>query len=152
MNDDDQPRLRGAGLKVTLPRLKIMAIFQTSEQRHLSAEDLYRQLMEQKQEISLATVYRVLGHLEQAGLLRRSSLGSGKAVYEFDDGQHHDHLVCVTCGRVEEFHDPVIEERQQRMAQSRGFKLHHHAMALYVACERPSCAHRPPPGKARSGA
>jgi Fur family transcriptional regulator, ferric uptake regulator len=105
--------LKNTGLKATLPRLKILEIFQAGRQRHMTAEDVFRVLLEDHSDIGLATVYRVLTQFEQAGLLLRSNFESGKAVYELNEGQHHDHLVCLDCGRVEEFYDPEIEKRQQ---------------------------------------
>jgi Fur family ferric uptake transcriptional regulator len=135
--------LKSSGLKATLPRLKILEVFQTSEQRHMTAEDVYKALLNENSEIGLATVYRVLMQFEQAGLLSRSHFESGKSVFELNEGQHHDHLVCLTCGRVEEFYDPEIEARQRAIAQARGFELHEHALSLYAACVKPHCPHRP---------
>jgi len=135
--------LRHVGLKATLPRLKIIDLFQKGTQRHFTAEDIYRLLLEERVEIGLATVYRVLSQLEQAGLLKRSSFQSDKAVYELDDGRHHDHLVCLDCGKVEEFHDSAIEERQALVAAERGFRLQEHALALYGACIKQDCPHKP---------
>ncbi|OAQ21977.1 ferric uptake regulator, partial [Linnemannia elongata AG-77] len=123
--------LKSIGLKATLPRLKILEIFQNSTIRHLSAEDVYRTLLTEELDIGLATVYRVLTQFEQAGLLTRSNFESGKAVFELNEGTHHDHLLCVDCGLVEEFYDPEIERRQQMIAESRGFVLHEHSLALY---------------------
>jgi Fur family ferric uptake transcriptional regulator len=134
--------LKSMGLKATLPRLKILEIFQVRRHRHMSAEDVYRELLSEHQDIGLATVYRVLTQFEQAGILNRSNFESGKAVYELDEGQHHDHLVCLQCGRVEEFFDPEIERRQQAIAEERGFRLHDHALALYANCTKPQCPHR----------
>ena len=134
--------LKSMGLKATLPRLKILEIFQVRRQRHMSAEDVYRELLAEHQDIGLATVYRVLTQFEQAGILKRSHFESGKSVYELDEGQHHDHLVCLQCGRVEEFYDPEIERRQQRVAKDRGFTLQDHALALYANCTKVDCPHR----------
>ena len=134
--------LKSTGLKATLPRLKILEVFQAGKQRHMSAEDVFRVLLDDRSDIGLATVYRVLTQFEQAGLLTRSNFESGKAVYELNEGQHHDHLVCLDCGRVEEFFDPEIEKRQQLVAQSRGFALQEHALALYANCTRRDCEHR----------
>jgi len=135
--------LKSMGLKATLPRLKILEIFQGKrEQRHMSAEDVYRELLAEHQDIGLATVYRVLTQFEQAGILKRSNFESGKAVYELDEGQHHDHLVCLQCGRVEEFFDAEIERRQHCIAKDRGFALQDHALALYANCTKPACPHR----------
>ncbi|MEI7445502.1 MAG: ferric iron uptake transcriptional regulator [Burkholderiales bacterium] len=134
--------LKSMGLKATLPRLKILEIFQVRRHRHMSAEDVYRELLAEQQDIGLATVYRVLTQFEQAGILKRSNFESGKSVYELDEGQHHDHLVCLQCGRVEEFFDPEIESRQQAIAEERGFRLQDHALALYANCTKPACPHR----------
>lgn len=134
--------LKNIGLKATLPRLKILEIFQRSAVRHLTAEDVYRSLLSEELDIGLATVYRVLTQFEQAGLLSRSNFESGKAVFELNEGSHHDHLVCIDCGRVEEFFDPEIEKRQQKIAEERGFKLQEHALALYGVCTKEACPHR----------
>jgi len=134
--------LKSMGLKATLPRLKILEIFQNGKQRHMSAEDVYRELLAENQEIGLATVYRVLTQFEQAGLLKRSNFESGKAVFELEQGQHHDHLVCLQCGRVEEFYDAEIEKRQQEIAKERGFSLQDHALSLYGNCIKPNCEYR----------
>ena len=134
--------LKSTGLKATLPRLKILEIFQTGRQRHMTAEDVFRVLLEDQSDIGLATVYRVLTQFEQAGLLVRSNFESGKAVYELNEGQHHDHLVCLDCGRVEEFYDAEIEKRQQSIAASRGFDLQEHALSLYAHCTKTDCPHR----------
>ncbi|MCG1038328.1 MULTISPECIES: ferric iron uptake transcriptional regulator [Burkholderiaceae] len=136
--------LKNIGLKATLPRLKILEIFQHSSVRHLTAEDVYRNLLNEELDIGLATVYRVLTQFEQAGLLTRSNFESGKAVFELNEGTHHDHLVCLDCGRVEEFYDPEIEHRQQLIAQERGFKLQEHALAMYGSCTKENCPHRKP--------
>jgi Fur family transcriptional regulator, ferric uptake regulator len=134
--------LKSTGLKATLPRLKIMEIFQTGEQRHMTAEDVYRVLLNERTDIGLATVYRVLTQFEQAGLLLRSHFESGKAVYELNEGTHHDHLVCLDCGRVEEFHDAEIERRQTAVAKTKGFALEEHALSLYARCTKDKCPHR----------
>ncbi|AQV95532.1 MULTISPECIES: ferric iron uptake transcriptional regulator [Cupriavidus] len=135
--------LKNIGLKATVPRLKILEIFQTSEQRHLSAEDVYRILLNEHMDIGLATVYRVLTQFEQAGLLSRNNFESGKAIFELNEGKHHDHLVCIDCGRVEEFFDSEIEQRQQSIARERGFTLQEHALSLYGNCTKTNCPHRP---------
>ena len=135
--------LKSAGLKATLPRLKILEIFHSGRQRHMSAEDVYRELLTERQDVGLATVYRVLTQFEQAGLLKRSNFESGKSVFELDEGQHHDHLVCLQCGRVEEFFDAKIEQRQHDVAAEHGFELQDHALALYGNCVRPQCKYRP---------
>jgi Fur family ferric uptake transcriptional regulator len=134
--------LKNMGLKATLPRLKILEIFQHSVVRHLTAEDVYRNLLHEEVDIGLATVYRVLTQFEQAGLLSRRNFESGKAVFELNEGTHHDHLVCLDCGRVEEFFDEEIEHRQQLIAQERGFKLQEHALAMYGVCSKENCPHR----------
>jgi len=134
--------LKNIGLKATLPRLKILELFQHSTVRHLTAEDVYRHLMTEDLDIGLATVYRVLTQFEQAGLLSRSNFESGKAVFELNQGSHHDHLVCLDCGRVEEFNDPGIEERQKKIAQERGFALQEHALSMYGSCTKQDCPHR----------
>ncbi|MFM1907302.1 MAG: putative transcriptional regulator Fur (Ferric uptake regulation protein), Fur family [Pseudomonadota bacterium] len=134
--------LKNTGLKATLPRLKILEIFQTSAQRHMTAEDVYRVLLELRSDVGLATVYRVLTQFEQAGILDRSHFESGKAVYELNDGQHHDHLVCLDCGRVEEFFDADIEKRQHDVAQEKGFAIADHALSLYANCTKTPCPHR----------
>lgn len=131
--------LRTSGLKATLPRLKVLEVFQRTERRHLSAEDVYKLLLEQAADIGLPTVYRVLTQFEQAGLLARSHFETGKSVFELNEGKHHDHLVCVRCGRVEEFYDAEIERRQQEVARARGFELQDHALALYGLCSSPAC-------------
>ncbi|MBV8272866.1 MAG: ferric iron uptake transcriptional regulator [Cupriavidus sp.] len=135
--------LKNIGLKATVPRLKILEIFQTSEERHLSAEDVYRILLNEHMDIGLATVYRVLTQFEQAGLLSRNNFESGKAIFELNEGKHHDHLVCLDCGRVEEFFDAEIEHRQQSIARDRGFALQEHALSLYGNCTKNDCPHRP---------
>ena len=134
--------LKSAGLKATLPRLKIIDVFEQSRQRHLSAEDVYRQLLADGVDVGLATVYRVLTQFEQAGLLVRHHFETGKAVFELNEGKHHDHLVCLQCGRVEEFYDAEIEKRQARIAHDRGFEISEHALYLYADCTKPRCPHR----------
>jgi Fur family ferric uptake transcriptional regulator len=137
--------LKSSGLKATLPRIKILEVFQQSPNRHLTAEDVYKALLNEGSDIALATVYRVLMQFEQAGILARSHFESGKSVFELNEGTHHDHLVCLTCGRVEEFFDPEIEARQREVAASRGFALQEHALSLYAECKRENCEHRPLP-------
>lgn len=134
--------LKNAGLKATIPRLKIINLFETSKVRHLTAEDVFRMLLAEGLDIGLATVYRVLTQFEQAGLLVRHHFESGKAVFELNEGHHHDHLVCLQCGRVEEFYDPEIEKRQQRIAKERGFAISDHALYLYADCNRPRCPNK----------
>ena len=134
--------LKSSGLKATLPRIKILDVFQHTERRHMTAEDVYRALLAEGADIGLATVYRVLTQFEHAGLLTRSNFESGKSVYELNEGQHHDHLVCLDCGRVEEFFDAEIEKRQRTVAQQRGFTLQEHSLALYARCTKADCAFR----------
>jgi Fur family ferric uptake transcriptional regulator len=134
--------LKTAGLKATLPRLKIINLFEQSPVRHLTAEDVYRQLLADGLDVGLATVYRVLTQFEQAGLLVRHHFETGKAVFELNQGGHHDHLVCMQCGRVEEFFDAEIEKRQTRIARDRGFEIREHALYLYAECVKPVCPYR----------
>ncbi|MEO8487724.1 MAG: ferric iron uptake transcriptional regulator [Betaproteobacteria bacterium] len=134
--------LRSAGLKATLPRLKIINVFEQSRVRHLTAEDVYKLLLADGLDVGLATVYRVLTQFEQAGLLIRHHFESGKAVFELNEGKHHDHLVCLTCGRVEEFYDSEIEKRQTKIARERGFEISEHALYLYAECTKTRCPHR----------
>ena len=134
--------LKSAGLKATLPRLKIINLFESSKIRHLTAEDVYKLLLGEGLDIGLATVYRVLTQFEQAGLLVRHHFESGKAVFELNQGTHHDHLVCIQCGRVEEFYDAEIEKRQVKVARERGFEIHEHALYLYADCTKVKCPYR----------
>jgi len=136
--------LKSSGLKATLPRIKILEVFQTSAVRHLTAEDVYKALLAEGSDIGLATVYRVLMQFEQAGLLSRNHFESGKSVFELNEGKHHDHLVCLDCGRVEEFYDAEIEARQRTVAKEHGFQLQEHALSLYAACAKDGCPHRSP--------
>ncbi len=132
--------LRKAGLKVTLPRLKILEILETSDTRHLSAEDVYRQLMESGDDkIAIATVYRVLTQFEAAGLVTRHNFDGGQAVFELDEGGHHDHIVCTRCGKVVEFYDETIEARQHAIAKANGFELDDHSLVMYGRCTRGDC-------------
>ena len=126
--------LKKAGLKVTLPRLKVLEILEVSDQRHMSAEDVYKALLESGEEIGLATVYRVLTQFEDAGLVARLSIDGGHAVFELADGIHHDHLLCVSCNRIEEFVDEVIEQRQRAIAVDKGFKMTEHSLYIYGVC------------------
>jgi Fur family transcriptional regulator, ferric uptake regulator len=134
--------LKSSGLKATLPRIKILDVFQTSAQRHMTAEDVYKILILDNADIGLATVYRVLMQFEQAGLLSRQHFESGKSVFELNEGTHHDHLVCLNCGRVEEFFDAEIEKRQSNIAHAKGFELQDHALSLYGVCTKKNCVHR----------
>lgn len=134
--------IKNSGLKATLPRIKILEIFQRAAERHMTAEDVYKALLGEDADVGLATVYRVLQQFEQAGLLSRNHFETGKAVYELNEGHHHDHLVCLNCGKVEEFFDPQIEERQHRIASERGFALQEHSLALYASCVKADCPNR----------
>jgi len=138
-NADD---LKSSGLKATLPRIKILDVFQHSSQRHMTAEDVFKALLTEGADIGLATVYRVLMQFEQAGILSRNHFESGKAVFELNEGKHHDHLVCIDCGRVEEFYDPEIEKRQNAVAHARGFELQDHALSLYAVCTKKDCQYK----------
>lgn len=127
----ESQELRKLGLKVTLPRLKILEILESTQQRHLTAEDVYKQLLESGEEIGLATVYRVLTQFEAAGIVTRHNFDGGQSVFELDDGAHHDHMVCVKTGRVVEFVDEVIEERQREIAAKHGWKMTDHSLVIY---------------------
>lgn len=135
-------QLRQAGLKVTVPRLKILEILAGNSTRHMSAEDVYRRLLESNEDIGLATVYRVLTQFESAGLVTRHHFEGGTAVFELDQGEHHDHIVCEDCGRVEEFADAGIEERQRQISSRLGFDLIDHSLTLRGRCVRENCPHR----------
>ena len=137
--DPEARDLKKAGLKVTLPRLKILHLLANNPDSHVTAEDVYRELMGSGEEIGLATVYRVLTQFEAAGLVKRHHFEGGQSVFELDEGDHHDHLLCVTCGKVVEFYDEVIEQRQKAVAEDRGFTLRDHSMILYGTCSDPSC-------------
>ena len=134
--------LKESGIKATLPRRKILELFEASKVRHLSAEDVYKALIAEGIDVGLATVYRVLTQFEHAGLLSRQHFETGKAVFELNQGGHHDHLVCLQCGRVEEFFDAEIEKRQTKIARERGFEISEHALYLYAECTRPKCPYR----------
>ncbi len=131
MSDENQ-ELRNVGLKVTLPRVKILQMLEASERRHLSAEDVYKQLMDIGEDVGLATVYRVLTQFEAAGLVVRHNFDGGHSVFELDRGEHHDHMVCVETGQVVEFHDDDIERIQIAIAERHGFELTGHSLVLYV--------------------
>ena len=133
--------LRKAGLKVTLPRIKILELLENSKQHHLSAEDIYKTLLEQGEDVGLATVYRVLTQFEAAGIIQRHHFENNHSVFEIMQEDHHDHLVCLQCGRVEEFYAPQIEQRQIRVAQERGFAVNDHALYLYADCIKKDCPH-----------
>jgi Fur family transcriptional regulator, ferric uptake regulator len=138
-NSDD---LKNIGLKATYPRLRILELMQKAEARHMTAEDVYRHLLSEDIDIGLATVYRVLTQFEHAGLVQRHFFESGKAIFELNEGKHHDHLVCLQCGKVEEFYDAEIEARQNHVAKERGFSIHEHALYLYADCTKPNCSSR----------
>ena len=123
--------IKNAGLKVTLPRMKILELLENSEDRHLKAEDIYKMLLESGEEIALATVYRVLTQFETAGLVTRHHFDGGYAVFELNDGEHHDHLVDIATGRVVEFYDEIIEQRQKEIAEEYDFVISEHTMVLY---------------------
>jgi Fur family transcriptional regulator, ferric uptake regulator len=134
--------LKTIGLKATLPRLRILELFEKSDVRHLTAEEVYKILSKEGADTGLATVYRVLTQFEQAGLLVRHHFESGKAVFELNRGDHHDHLVCMQCGRVEEFYDEAIEKRQLAIAKERGYTIREHSLHLYVDCTKPNCPNK----------
>lgn len=136
---DQNKELKKAGLKVTLPRLKILQILQNPENQHISAEDVYKILIEQDEEIGLATVYRVLNQFDDAGILNRHHFEGGKSVFEISHKEHHDHLVCLKCGKVIEFEDDIIEQRQDMVAKKHNIKLTHHSLYLYGECTDGNC-------------
>ena len=144
MESDD---IRNAGLKVTLPRLKILEVLEGTGSRHMSAEDVYRELLGRGEEIGLATVYRVLTQFEGAGLVARHHFEGGQSVFELNRGEHHDHIVCVQCGRVEEFFDETIEKRQRSIARDRGFAINDHSLIIYGDCRRKDCPSRSKPAE-----
>mgnify|MGYP001605748183 FL=1 len=132
---DQNEELKRAGLKITLPRIKILTILQQPNNQHISAEDVYKILLEQNEEIGLATVYRVLNQFDDAGIVTRHHFEGGKSVFELAHKQHHDHLVCLKCGKVVEFEDNVIEQRQNDIAKSHNITLTNHSLYLYGECE-----------------
>lgn len=134
--NDISLKLKQAGLKVTLPRIKILETLEANHNTHFSAEDIYKIMLQQGVEIGVATVYRVLTQCEQAGLVRRLQFEGGRAVFEATPADHHDHIICVRCGHVEEFHDKTIEKRQQKVAEKVGFSVEDHSMTLYGLCEK----------------
>jgi Fur family ferric uptake transcriptional regulator len=136
---DQNKELKKAGLKVTLPRLKILEILQEPSNQHISAEDVYKLLIDMGEEIGLATVYRVLNQFDDAGILNRHHFEGGKSVFEISHKEHHDHLVCLKCGKVIEFEDPLIEERQEAIAKANNMKLTHHSLYLYGECQDETC-------------
>lgn len=130
----ENQELKKVGLKVTLPRVKILQILDQAEERHMSAEDVYKTLLEAGDDVGLATVYRVLTQFEEKGLVERHRFEDGRSIFELSDGKHHDHLVCLKCGKVEEFVDEVIEQRQRDIATKYGFSLKNHSLYLYGYC------------------
>jgi Fur family ferric uptake transcriptional regulator len=138
----DHKDLKKSGLKATLPRLKILSLFEHSDARHLSAEDVYKLLIKSGEDVGLATVYRVLTQFEQAGLLIRHHFESDKAVFELSDSQHHDHIVCMQCGHVEEFCDDEIEKKQKIIAGKRGFVIQEHSLYIYAECTKKPCPNK----------
>jgi Fur family ferric uptake transcriptional regulator len=135
--------LKSAGLKSTLPRLKVLSLFESGNECHLSAEDVYKKLLAGGEDIGLATVYRVLTQFEQAGLLIRHHFQGDKSVFELNQGKHHDHIVCLQCGVVEEFYDATIESRQKKAAADRGFAMHDHSLYIYADCTKLKCPNNP---------
>jgi len=131
----DSTDLKKAGLKATLPRLKILDILEHTKMRHMTAEDVYKAMLAVGEEVGLATVYRVLTQFEQAGLVIRHNFEGGRAVFEINEGRHHDHIVCIECDKVFEFHDPTIEERQRKVAEKAGFVMDEHSLYIYGVCE-----------------
>jgi Fur family ferric uptake transcriptional regulator len=129
--------LKKAGLKATLPRIKILDILENAEQRHLSAEDVYKALLELGEDVGLATVYRVLTQFEAAGLVFRHNFEGGHSVFELNEGRHHDHILCLKCGRVDEFMDETIEQRQRDIAAKFGYTMTDHSLTIYGVC--PEC-------------
>ena len=136
MSSENQ-ELRKAGLKVTLPRIKILQILENSANKHLSAEDVYRALIDAREDVGLATVYRVLAQFESAGLVTRHHFEGGHSIFELTPDDHHDHIVCDSCGKVEEFFDEIIEQQQEKIAIKHGFKITDHSLYLYGIC--PQC-------------
>ena len=135
--------IRKAGLKVTLPRVKILEILESSDARHMTAEDVYKELLERGEEIGLATVYRVLTQFVNAGLAEKHHFEGGQAVFELDRGHHHDHIVCQQCGKVEEFYDETIESCQRAIAEKHGFEITDHSLIIYGRCVRDNCPNKP---------
>ncbi|MDD5330419.1 MAG: ferric iron uptake transcriptional regulator [Sulfuricella sp.] len=138
----DSQDLKNAGLKATTPRLKILNLFETSDVRHLTAEDVYKILLADGEDVGLATVYRVLTQFEAAGLLIRHHFEGDRAIFELNQGTHHDHLVCMHCGKVEEFYDPDIEKRQEKVAKERGFAVREHSLYIFADCVKPNCPNK----------
>lgn len=133
-NTSESNDLQKAGLKATLPRLKILNFLESTETRHLSAEDVYKAMLDSGDEVGLATIYRVLTQFESAGLVTRHHFEGGHSVFELNEGKHHDHIVCVQCGHVEEFYDETIEARQHSISDKHGFSMTDHALTIYGVC------------------
>lgn len=131
--------LRKAGLKITLPRIKILELLESAENHHMSAEEVYKALIEQGEDVGLATVYRVLTQFEQAGIVERHNFENNLSVFEITQDEHHDHMVCDVCGKIIEFHNPIIEREQLKVAEEYGFKLSGHSLVLYGLCENEAC-------------
>jgi len=142
MNETQPEHLKSAGLKSTLPRLKILDLFKSGSERHMSAEEVYKQLLAVGENVGLATVYRVLTQFQQAGLLVRHNFEGGKSVFELNEGTHHDHIVCLQCGHVEEFYDSAIESRQKKVAAELGFEIHDHSLQIYANCTKTKCPNK----------
>ncbi|MFC3908645.1 ferric iron uptake transcriptional regulator [Legionella dresdenensis] len=137
---EESQQLKDAGLKITMPRLKVLQILEQSADHHLSAENVYKALLDMGEDVGLATVYRVLTQFEAAGLVSRHNFEGGHSVFELSQGEHHDHLVCVKCGKVEEFIDEIIEQRQKLIAEQANFKMTDHALNIYGLC--PGCQNK----------
>ena len=138
----EDKELRKAGLKVTLPRIKVLQVLESAEPHHLTAENVYRALVDAGEEVGLATVYRVLTQFESAGLVERHNFDAGQAVFELARGEHHDHIVCVDCGQVMEFTDNMIESQQEKVAARLGFALEDHSLYLYGRCKKTNCPNK----------
>ena len=139
---EEGQQLKVAGLKITVPRMRVLHVLEQSKDHHLSAEDVYKALLDSGEDVGLATVYRVLTQFEAVGLITRHNFEGGYCVFELRQAEHHDHLVCLTCGRVEEFVDEIIEQRQQLIAQKAGFKMLDHALNIYGSCSQCEASNR----------
>jgi len=128
--------LKSAGLRVTSPRLKILEVLETSDNHHLSAEDIYKSLISQNIEVGIATIYRVLTQFEEAGMVNKLNFDNGQSIFELSNVEHHDHLVCIKCGKIDEFNDVVIEKHQNKVAEKYGYQLTDHCLYLYGLCEK----------------
>lgn len=144
----DSSDLKQAGLKTTLPRLRVLSILENSKIRHLSAEDVYKELLNEEDSVGLATVYRVLTQFEDAGLVIRHHFEGERSVFELNDEEHHDHMICAQCGRVTEFFDQQIESLQEKVAEEHGFSIQDHSLTLYGVCRR--CQNNPDHSGSRS--